>query len=80
MQEFHAIYENGVLRPLEPLGLPESTEVVATVRPASESGDRKLRPNSIIGIMSDYADELDQVVEEAMRARETQPFRKDLKQ
>lgn len=75
MQEFHAIYENGVLRPLTPLGLPESIEVVATVRPASEGCETKPRPNSIIGLMADYADELDEIVEEAMRARESQPFR-----
>jgi predicted DNA-binding antitoxin AbrB/MazE fold protein len=75
MQEFHAIYENGVLRPLTPLGLPESTEVVATVRPASESDETKIRPRSIIGMMSNYADELDEIVEGAMRDRETQPFR-----
>jgi predicted DNA-binding antitoxin AbrB/MazE fold protein len=75
MQEFHAIYENGVLRPLTPLGLPEATEVVASVRPAMENPTSKSRGSSIIGIMSDYADELDEIVEEAMHARETQPFR-----
>lgn len=29
-QEFHAVYEHGVLRPLTPLNLPESAEVVGT--------------------------------------------------
>ncbi|MDZ4657753.1 MAG: antitoxin family protein [Bythopirellula sp.] len=80
MQEFHAIYENGVLRPLSPLGLPELTEVVATVRPAARSVEKHLRSRSVIGSMSDYADELDEIVEEAMRARETQPFRSDPEQ
>jgi predicted DNA-binding antitoxin AbrB/MazE fold protein len=75
MQEFHAIYENGVLRPLTPLGLPESTEVVAMVRPVAENGEEESVKRSIIGIMSDYADELDEIVEEAMRDRETRPFR-----
>ena len=31
-QEFHAIYEHGVLRPLTPLHLPESAEVIGTVQ------------------------------------------------
>jgi predicted DNA-binding antitoxin AbrB/MazE fold protein len=32
IQELHAIYEHGVLRPLTPLNLPESTEVIVTLR------------------------------------------------
>jgi predicted DNA-binding antitoxin AbrB/MazE fold protein len=37
-QEFHAIYEHGILRPLAPLNLPEATEVEVTLRvTASES-------------------------------------------
>ncbi len=75
MQEFHAIYENGVLRPLAPLGLPESTEVVATVRLATQIGEKKPVRRSTIGLMSDHADLLDEIVEEAMLARETQPWR-----
>jgi predicted DNA-binding antitoxin AbrB/MazE fold protein len=31
-QEFRAIYENGVLRPLTPLRLPESAEVTGTLQ------------------------------------------------
>jgi predicted DNA-binding antitoxin AbrB/MazE fold protein len=31
-QEFHAIYEHGVLRPLTPLNLPESTEVMGVLQ------------------------------------------------
>jgi predicted DNA-binding antitoxin AbrB/MazE fold protein len=74
MQEFHAIYENGVLRPLSPLGLPEATEVVATVRlPAKNVAQASIDP--ILGLMSDDADLLDEIVEEAMQSRETQPFR-----
>jgi predicted DNA-binding antitoxin AbrB/MazE fold protein len=75
MQEFHAIYENGVLRPLTPLGLPEPMEVVATVRPADENGETKPARRSSIGRMSHCADLLDIVVEEAMRDRETRPWR-----
>jgi len=32
MQDFRAIYENGVLRPLTPLNLPESSEVMGTLQ------------------------------------------------
>lgn len=39
-QEFHAIYENGVLRPITPLNLPESAEVEGTVQQANEAGRR----------------------------------------
>jgi predicted DNA-binding antitoxin AbrB/MazE fold protein len=31
-QEIHAIYEGGVLRPLTPINLPESTQVTVVVR------------------------------------------------
>jgi predicted DNA-binding antitoxin AbrB/MazE fold protein len=34
-QEFHAIYEHGILRPLTPLDLPEAAEVAITVRLAT---------------------------------------------
>jgi predicted DNA-binding antitoxin AbrB/MazE fold protein len=78
MQEFHAIYENGVLRPLTPLGLPESTEVVATVRPASGREEMNLAqesPDPLLGLLADDSALLDEIVEEAMLSRETQPFR-----
>jgi predicted DNA-binding antitoxin AbrB/MazE fold protein len=34
-QEFHAIFEHGILRPLTPLNLPEATEVEVTLRVAA---------------------------------------------
>lgn len=35
----HAVYEQGVLRPLEPLeGIPEQSEVILTVAPLAISG------------------------------------------
>lgn len=37
-QEFHAIYENGVLRPITPLNLPESVEVAGTLEEANTIG------------------------------------------
>ncbi len=36
-QEFHAIYENGVLRPLTPLNLPELAQVAGTIEEANGS-------------------------------------------
>ncbi len=39
-QQFHAIYENGVLRPLTPLQLPDSAEVVGTVEEKNGVGER----------------------------------------
>jgi predicted DNA-binding antitoxin AbrB/MazE fold protein len=41
LQNFQAIYENGVLRPLEPLALPENQPVWVSVSAvASESSER----------------------------------------
>ena len=34
-----AIYENGVLRPLDPLDLPERTEVQVSIKPLAVSAD-----------------------------------------
>jgi predicted DNA-binding antitoxin AbrB/MazE fold protein len=36
-QQIDAIYENGVLRPLVPLALPDKTHVKITLEPQSES-------------------------------------------
>jgi predicted DNA-binding antitoxin AbrB/MazE fold protein len=38
-QEFDAIYEHGLLRPLTPLNLPESAEVTLVLRAAGQSPD-----------------------------------------
>jgi predicted DNA-binding antitoxin AbrB/MazE fold protein len=32
-----AVYQNGILRPLQPLHLPENERVVVTIRPASSA-------------------------------------------
>lgn len=37
-QEFEAIYENGVLRPLEPVGLREHEVVTVSVTPSADQG------------------------------------------
>ncbi len=73
-QEFHAIYEHGVLRPLAPLNLPESAGVTGFVQqtrlPAGATvGD------PVLGLMSDESELIDEIVEEATMSRESQPFR-----
>jgi predicted DNA-binding antitoxin AbrB/MazE fold protein len=73
--ELHAIYENGMLRPLTPLNLPEATEVVVTLREASNNKIQDLPSDPLLGLMSDEPNLLDQVVEAAMVARETHPLR-----
>ena len=55
-ENIRAIYENGVLRPLQPLNFPEHSEVEIDVRDAGENGaetmrekaDRVLRDASLI--------------------------------
>jgi predicted DNA-binding antitoxin AbrB/MazE fold protein len=43
MPVIHAIYENGVFRPTEPVDLPESSEVEVELRPVVPSfRDRRL--------------------------------------
>jgi predicted DNA-binding antitoxin AbrB/MazE fold protein len=74
-QEFQAIYEHGVLRPLTPLDLPESAKVVVTLREASAATRQTTDP--LIGLMSDDPELVDQVVESVMTARESHPLRAD---
>jgi predicted DNA-binding antitoxin AbrB/MazE fold protein len=73
-QEFHAIYEHGILRPLTPLNLPESTEVTGFVQ--QKIGAVELAADDpLMGLMADEPDLVDTIVEEAMIARESHPFR-----
>lgn len=72
-QEFHAIYEHGVLRPLTPLNLPESAEVIGFVRQSRVAGTDASDP--LLGFMADEPELVDAVLEEAMVARESHPLR-----
>jgi predicted DNA-binding antitoxin AbrB/MazE fold protein len=49
-QQIDAIYDHGVLRPLEPLSLPDQTRVKLTVRaePPPESADRLARQKAAL--------------------------------
>src|SRR5262249_39245388 len=73
-QDFRAIYENGVLRPITPLVLPERAEVVGSLEQRVDGrGSRDSDP--LLGLMGQEPDVLDQVIEEALSARERHPFR-----
>jgi len=73
-QDFRAIYENGVLRPITPLVLPERAEVVGSLEQrADELGSGYSDP--LLGLMDQESEVLDQVIEEALSARERHPFR-----
>jgi predicted DNA-binding antitoxin AbrB/MazE fold protein len=74
-QEFRAIYEHGVLRPLTPLSLPESAEVAGILHQENGVGERPVSADPLLGLMSDEPELLDEVVEAAMSARESHPFR-----
>jgi hypothetical protein len=74
-QEFHAIYEHGVLRPLTPLNLPESAEVTCTLHEKNGGAARPSSADPLLGLMADEPELLDAVVEAAMTARERHPLR-----
>jgi len=78
-QEFLAIYEHGVLRPLAPLNLPDAAQVVVSVHGAKASNQSQSAPNDpLLGIMSDEPELLDAVVEAAMVDRESHAGRTGL--
>ncbi len=77
-QEFHAIYENGVLRLTSPLVLPESTEVVGSFQAISGDELDSIAVDPLLGLMKDEPDLLDQVVNEALTARERDLFRTNI--
>jgi len=73
-QEFHAIFENGVLRPLTPLNLPESAEVTGILQQKNGAAEAAL-DDPLMGLMSDEPELVDAIIEEAMAARESHPLR-----
>lgn len=74
-QAFHAIYENGVLRPITPLNLPESVEVIGTLETTKSEQSHLRSSDPLLGLLADEADLLDAVLDDAMTARERHPFR-----
>ncbi len=61
-KEIHAIYENGILRPLEPLkDIPEKSEVELTIQSLPARPDLK----DLFGTLpKEDADEMKKIVEE----------------
>jgi predicted DNA-binding antitoxin AbrB/MazE fold protein len=75
-QQFDAIYEHGLLRPRTPLNLPESAEVSLILQ--TKNGQQNGSSNDpLLGLMADEPDLMDEIIEEAMIARESHPLRLD---
>ena len=58
-EHIQAIYENGVLRPLEPLDLPENAVVEIDVRDVSEKTDEKADNKFKIEVFEEWMANLD---------------------
>ena len=74
-QEFRAIYEHGVLRPLTPLSLPESAEVTGVLHQENGAVQKTAAADPLLGLMADEPDLMDDVAEDALSARESHLFR-----
>ena len=70
-----AIYENGVLKPTVPLNLADHSEVKGIIQSDVGGTEATTLQDPLLGLMSDDAELIDEVVEEALVARETHPFR-----
>ena len=58
-QNIQAVYENGVLRPLQPLDLPENSVVEIDVRDVSETTDEKSDNKFKIEVFEEWMTNLD---------------------
>jgi len=58
-EHIQAIYENGVLRPLKPLDLPENSVVEIDVRDISEKTDEKADNKLKIEVFEEWMTNLD---------------------
>jgi predicted DNA-binding antitoxin AbrB/MazE fold protein len=58
-EHIRAIYENGVLRPLQPLDLPENSVVEIDVRDVSEKPDEKSDNKFKIEVFEEWMASLD---------------------
>lgn len=59
IENIQAIYKNGVLRPLQPLNLPEDEIVSIDVRDVSENGDKELTNAEKIKAFDEWMANLD---------------------
>jgi hypothetical protein len=80
-QTFQAIFEDGKLVPLAPLALSNHEQVEVTIKRKEEKQEKEVfiaRPtpeNPLRGLFADEPELMDEIVEEAMRIRETRPLR-----
>ena len=58
-EHIRAIYENGVLRPLQPLDLPENSVVEIDARDVSEKTDEKADKKFKIEVFEEWMADLD---------------------
>ncbi len=58
-QNIQAIYENGILRPLQPLDFPENSIVEVDVRGAAENGEKELNNAEKIKAFDEWMNSLD---------------------
>jgi predicted DNA-binding antitoxin AbrB/MazE fold protein len=56
MKAIHAIYENGVFRPTEPVDLPEGSEVTVEPKPAVEPSPLSPHQKRIYELLSQSVD------------------------
>jgi predicted DNA-binding antitoxin AbrB/MazE fold protein len=52
MKAIHAVYENGVFRPTEPVDLPEGSEVTVEPRPGARPGPTSPQQRRIYELLS----------------------------
>jgi predicted DNA-binding antitoxin AbrB/MazE fold protein len=75
-QDFQAVYEHGVFRPLSRMNLPDHARVVLTLQGSFQGATvQPVLVDNLLGSAIDEPDLIDQVVDSAMNARETYPLR-----
>jgi predicted DNA-binding antitoxin AbrB/MazE fold protein len=68
-EQFDAIYEHGILRPLTPLNLPEAAEVTVIVQ-AKTPQPNGSSADPLLGLMADEPEVMGEIIEEAMITRQ----------
>lgn len=75
-QEFDAIYERGVFRPLTPLDLPEQTKVHLHMQETEQGAPAGPdEASDLVGLLADEPELVDQIMEDVYRTRAIQPLR-----
>ncbi len=79
-QTVQAVFEDGKLVPLTPLALSNQERVEVTIKRNEEKEEEEFiaRPtpeNPLLGLFADEPELIDEIMEDAMRQRETRPLR-----